>query len=162
MLELLKDIYSDRLNATDKKILTAAITYHDCIYEVGSSNNERLSAIALQEERSKAFYPEDMIEAMRLVLLTIHHTTSVHDTLGSIIIDLDLAGLGTDEYWSNKDKIRKEYASATDEQWLAGRAAFLTNFLSRDRIYYTEYGQENWEQKARENMNEELRQLTGE
>lgn len=141
--------------------LRMAITYHDCHYEPGNPANELESAMAAVVELEGLVEDGvtlDVTEIARLILLTKNHRTYDGDTLGSIIIDLDLAGLGfnNSQYIENSKKIRKEFSKVDQKTWLAGRAEFLKGFLERPAIYYTKYGKENWEDVARENMAAEL------
>jgi predicted metal-dependent HD superfamily phosphohydrolase len=71
------------------------------------------------------------------------------------MIDLDLAGLASDNYVKNSVNIRKEYHMFSDELWLLGRQAFLNKFINR-KIYQTELGCELWETRAKLNLADEL------
>ena len=140
-------------------VMKTAILYHDVYYKPGAWDNEYRSAIIARDECGLDDWATNEVE--RLILLTKDHVTHSEDTWGHIVIDLDLAGLATDKYKSNSEKIRKEFWSFSDEQWRAGRIQWLNKFLSREAIYYTEYGRENWEAKARQNMQAELDYLVG-
>lgn len=149
--------------------LQYAILYHDAVYEAGEWDNEFRSAILLEkhyEDNPNAFQLIDydaLREAQRLIMLTKDHVTREGDYYGSIMIDLDLGGLAAepDVYQANSVNIRAEFKKFDDEQWRAGRIAWLTTFLARDHIYYTQHGRENWEARARANMQAELDYLNG-
>lgn len=143
--------------------LRLAITYHDCIYHPGAKDNEFQSASAMLEELWGHYSAGTLLEATRLILVTERHTPREGDTLGAVIADLDLMGLGAwyGTYVENGRKVRAEYGEVPDDQWVAGRRAFLEGMLSRETIFHTELGRELWEATARENMTFELENLEG-
>lgn len=146
----------------NNQALKYAIAYHDCIYEAGAQDNEFRSAIAAGEElKAQGVYSDTIREAQRLIMLTQTHTTSDDDEVGKVIIDLDLAGLGSIErfYDRNTANVRKEYWLLSDEAWKAGRKQFIQSFLERDNIFLTEKGREMWQLQARVNMTRELKAL---
>lgn len=142
----------------DKKYrqLQHAIIYHDIVYDAQAKDNEELSAdlaaIALTPQFDQAWIDE----VRRLIMITKTHQPDPDDYQGSVISDLDLAGLASHNYIKHSKQIRKEYAFATDEQWYFGRQAFLLLYLSRDRLFHTYHGHCRWEQPARDNMELEL------
>lgn len=144
------------------RTLKAAIAYHDCVYLINqrTGDSENASAVAAIKELGDAGYTiAELREVARLILLTINHYAAYDDVPGQILIDLDLAGLASPMYWQNKDWIRQEFRSASEEQWVDGRIKFLESFLGRDYIYQTSRAIELWEDKARANMILELEAL---
>jgi predicted metal-dependent HD superfamily phosphohydrolase len=144
------------------RVLKAAIAYHDCVYLINQpvGTSENVSAKAAERELADANWGTiERREVARLIRLTINHHAAEDDLTGKILIDLDLAGLASDMYWTNKDWIRQEFKSASDEQWREGRIKFLESFLSRDYIYQTSRAIRRWESLARENMTMELEDL---
>ncbi len=141
----------------DGVLLRHAILYHDVIYIPGSPDNEKASAeVAISELKDK-LTDFALNEIYRLIMLTKNHVTYMEvDGPGRVMIDLDLAGLAGSNYQQNSIDIRKEFWQATDGQWRAGRVSWLESFLSRDQIYFTNYGKNNWEEPARFNMQAEL------
>ena len=74
--------------------------------------------------------------------------------------DLDLAILGSPkvtyrEYTAN---IRKEYKHMSDEEFNAGRASFITKIMKKQSFRPKPF--DMFEETARENMRDELEQLT--
>lgn len=139
----------------DDQVLKDAIMYHDCIYKADapSGKNEMDSFLAAVEELGIGFASGKYSELKGLIMATHKHENPV--TLKqAIIIDLDLAGLASDNYVKNSVNIRKEYHIFSDELWLRGRKAFLDSFLGR-KIYQTEIGQQ-WENRAKLNLADEL------
>jgi predicted metal-dependent HD superfamily phosphohydrolase len=145
----------------DPEVMDFAILYHDVEYDPTSSLNEEDSADIAVLELESALPADRAMEVHRLIIITKHHRPVPGDHAGAVITDLDLAGLAGSNYLDNSRAIRKEYHMATDEQWRAGRVTWLESFLSRPKIYHTEYGRANWEIKARVNMRNELAYLRG-
>lgn len=139
----------------EEMALRYGIAYHDCIYKIGYPYNEVASAVAANEELENYGVEQQVIErTLGLIMVTKNHVPT-SDELSNVIIDLDLAEMGTDNYITNSHLIRKEFSAVSDEQWRLGRMAFLNSFLARDTIFTTEIGRELWEDKARDNMKKE-------
>lgn len=153
-----KDVYREEAFQ-----LRLAIVYHDVVYDPKRRDNEFQSALAAREELPLVYEgisEETLDEVSRLIMLTKYHLSAgPDDTLGNIIIDLDLAGMATSQYDSNTERIRQEFDFLSDEEWRKSRVKFLKTYLKRDQIFYTEYGQRNWENPARHNMTWELEGL---
>ncbi|AOZ63718.1 hypothetical protein SEA_WEASELS2_133 [Rhodococcus phage Weasels2] len=139
----------------DDQVLKDAIMYHDCIYraDAPSGSNEMNSFNAAAEELKISPYSGKYAELKGLIMATHKHENPV-TMKQAIIIDLDLAGLASDNYMQNSINVRKEYHIFSDLQWLRGRKAFLDSFMGR-KIYQTETGQQ-WENRAKLNLADEL------
>ena len=77
----------------------------------------------------------------------------------SIFLDADLSILGTspDNYWKYARAIRNEYNWLTERDYRRGRKQVITTFLSREKIYYTNYFHERLERQARANLKAEIK-----
>lgn len=99
-------------------------------------------------------------QVVLLIRATITHNivSGVDKKLCEIFLDLDLEVLSrsAEEYKLYAQQIRQEYAHYPDEEFRNGRIRVLSNFIKRDKIYFTTAFSEA---KARENLNLELRQL---
>lgn len=127
--------------------------YHDSVYDPKASDNEEQSALVFQKDNYfLGFNPDDADEVTKLILTTKHRGEK------NIITDVDLSGLGSSPelYDSNAALIREEYSFANDEEWAAGRIAFLRRFLVDRPVFYTPEFQEAFENKAQENLQREL------
>lgn len=142
-------------------VLKFAILYHDCFYVANYGDNEFNSAHLAVKEGGEEFTEDEQKEIHRLIMLTKEHKTDKDDLIGQVMIDLDLARLASDGYKTNSELIRKEFASASDEDWRNGRIAWLESFLSRETIFQSWEGTLLWEYDARKNMNKELDYLKG-
>jgi predicted metal-dependent HD superfamily phosphohydrolase len=147
-------------NAREREILTAAIWWHDIVYDPTHADNEELSARLAEENLP----PELRHEVGRLVRLTKTHDVAAGDRLGAIMISIDLSILGADvaTYDAYAAAIRQEYAHVPDAAYRSGRAAVLQRFMARPVIYPDEGFAARLEQAARANIARELKSLQAE
>jgi predicted metal-dependent HD superfamily phosphohydrolase len=138
-----------------------AAWFHDVVYDPRSNENEAKSAdLAADELRRFGVPPDRVARVHRLVLMTAgHHVT---DDDERILADADLWTLGgpADQYSAYGNLIRQEYSHVPEEQWKAGRSAFIEKFLTRPRIFATRRGLIERETSARENLANEALFLT--
>ena len=90
--------------------------------------------------------------------------TKTHETSNSenkLFLDADLAVLGsaTNLYDIYAQNVRKEYAFYSDEIYKTGRKKALKMFLKKEKIYISQYFYEQYEDKARKNLKQELKKL---
>jgi predicted metal-dependent HD superfamily phosphohydrolase len=78
-------------------------------------------------------------------------------------LDMDLAILGAPEHHFTRyeAQIRKEYAHVSDTGFRTGRAAILCRFLARERLYFSEWGSNQFEDRARSNLKRSIAALEG-
>ena len=134
---------------------------HDAVYDpraLGDAN-ERDSAEFAEGLLTTLGVPADTAaEVARLVGLTAGHATGADDPDGELLCDADLAVLAGDEqaYAAYTAAIRREYAHVPDEDFRAGRAQVLKALLELPSIYRLAPLREQWEQRARANLEREL------
>lgn len=138
-----------------------AFWFHDARHSNTSPDDEIASAALVGALLGGVLGPADVHEVQRLVLLTTRHQPEPGDDAGARLCDADLAGLAAPWhlYRANTSGIRHEMPWITDEQFRVGRAAFMTRFLQRPRIYHTHYGEQQWEAAARRNIRREIDEL---
>ena len=138
-----------------------AFWFHDAVHTNTTPEDEEASAFLAREALSGWLPSVEVGEVERLVLLTAHHRPEPGDDAGARVSDADLSSLGADEeaYRRNVQGIRAELLHLTDEQWRAGRSAFLHRFLQRERFYITAIAADLWERPARRNLTRELTAL---
>ena len=80
-----------------------------------------------------------------------------------VLLDADLAILGAaaSEYKAYSRAIRQEYSWVPDREYRWGRKQVLDRFLQRNRIYYTSELFLALEERARDNLQGEIRDLGG-
>ncbi len=149
------EVYS--LNRDQVIALHYMAWFHDAVYDPEPKDNEAQSAY-LAEAFFDIYYVHTTYAD--LVIPTIIGTQGhrdVHYFLQGLFYDMDLAGLGSDptDYLRNTHNVRAEYSMFTEEEWEAGRQAFLEDFLTRETIFHTSWGAQ-FEEQARKNMMAEL------
>ena len=156
-----------RSSLHDPDAVTHAILFHDAIYDPQASDNERRSADLLRET-SVAVSAESKALAIRMILATEGH--QLPEDLSADeredcahFLDMDLAILGASEerFDLYEDQIRREYAHVPHKAFRKGRAAILRAFIARDTLYFSAWGKERFEAKARANCARSIARLEG-
>ncbi len=143
----------------DLDALRVAALFHDAVYDPRSTTNEADSATLADARIADLDWPVDRrAEVRRLIELTSGHEVGAADLAGSVLVDADLAILGTDanEYQHYANAVRAEYSHIDDQGWRQGRARVLQHFLDRDAIFLTSTMHDAREQRARANLTAEL------
>lgn len=138
-----------------------ALWYHDAIYEVGARDNEAKSA-QLFQQHAEDFLANDLIDRVSRLILSTTHTSSPVDSDSAYLQDIDLSSFG--DSWENfvadGDKLRHESADLSDEQYQKGKIAFFKMLIKRDRIYFTDYFYQAFEDIARTNIQRVMDQIS--
>ena len=139
-----------------------SIWFHDLIYEPTRKDNEEKSAHRAMEILSN-YVPSQILTSLNyMILSTAKHSPmlSLHDN--KIFLDFDLLILATDDttYQNYTTAIRKEYQIFPDELYRDGRKSILNKFLNKKRIYFTDFFYQNFEERARDNIEKELEKLS--
>ena len=152
---------------SERELLTARLGawFHDAVYEGIAGDDERASA-ALAVERLGVLHVDAALVAdvERLVLATIAHEVQAGDRAGEVLMDADLAVLARsgDGYARYTALVRRDYAHVPDELWRTGRASVLRTLLATPRLFVSPAAPEDWESRARRNLERELAALSGE
>ena len=145
------------------ELVRLAAWFHDAVYRPDRSENEERSAALAEKALAEAgLTPHEVAEVARLVRLTASHDPDGGDLNGETLCDADLAILATDPdtYRGYAAAVREEYGFVPEDAFRAGRATVLRHLLGLPRLFRTPYGAAVWEEKARENMERELAELT--
>jgi predicted metal-dependent HD superfamily phosphohydrolase len=151
------------LSERDHALLTAALWWHDAVYDPTRGDNEALSAeMAARDLPPLGYAPEDVVEIERLILLTKGHQVPADDPLGALMVSIDLSILGADPeiYDAYAAAIREEYAHVPEDLYRAGRARVLTHFLEAGTLYPDPDFASRLEAPARSNLRREIAALT--
>jgi len=154
-LEEVKDKISDSYS------MLFSIFYHDIIYKATSKDNEEKSAEKAKIRLEKLNIPNNKITRIyNQILATKSHTKS-KDSDTNFLLDADLAILGQDWkiYENYTQQIRKEYSIYPDFMYKPGRKKVLIHFLEFEEIFKTDYFKGKYEEKARENIKQEILML---
>jgi predicted metal-dependent HD superfamily phosphohydrolase len=136
--------------------------FHDYIYDPQAVDNEMESAIAAEKILSRLRINFDTLRLVQQIILsTRKHEPFLEGTDNLIFLDVDLSILGTsaDRYLAYSQAIRQEYSYLSDRDYQQGRKQVLTQFLARERIYYTDYFYQKLESTARKNLQTEINSL---
>lgn len=150
----------DRLDARSCTTELAAF-FHDAIYDPVLGDNEQRSA-----DLAAAWLVgvSEVSDVVAIINATAGHQLVDNAPAGCAeFLDADLAILGAEPHVYDKyaAAIAAEYSHMPSAEFRAGRAAVLAHFVERDALFFTDRGQELWEQRARANLTRELITLTG-
>ncbi|GII26052.1 HD domain-containing protein [Planosporangium mesophilum] len=154
------DRYADL--APDADAVRLAGWFHDAVYDPRSGDNEERSAELASNRLPAAGVPAARVaETVRLVRLTAGHTVADGDADGALLADADLAILAADRdaYDRYAAAIRREYAHVPEAAFRAGRSGVLEGLLALPALYRIVPHREEWEVRARANLERELSSL---
>ncbi|MBV6626061.1 MAG: HD domain-containing protein [Rivularia sp. (in: Bacteria)] len=143
----------------DIKTVQLAGWFHDIVYDTKAKDNEEKSAEYAVKLLSSLSIPSNVIENVKkLILATKNHQMLNYDINAQILLDADLAILGSnpDEYNRYARAIRQEYIWVPELEYRAARKQILQHFLQRRNIYFTQIMQQVKETSARNNLNTEI------
>lgn len=140
--------------ARDPPLLEMAIWYHDAVYQPRRSDNEQASADLARVQLKKAGAAAQTAEQVAALILWTTHAAEPPAGDPALLVDIDLAILGasTARYAEYERQIRHEYAWVPMFLFRRRRAALLTTFLERSRIFSTALLYDRLEQQARANL----------
>ena len=166
-LEHIQNLLSLSETFTDNKDclvpLQFSAWFHDYIYNTQAKDNEVQSAIYGEKKLIELKISPNIIQLVKQIILsTQKHQPLTANINNKIFLDIDLSILGTspDKYLNYSQAIRQEYMWLSDRDYKLGRKKILINFLSRKRIYFTDYFYQKLEAQARTNLEAEINILT--
>lgn len=164
MLDLMDEHISEKSRSIE---LELAIWYHDVIYDPLSKENEVRSAdLAKRRLSSYSILSDESLESIYLLILSTQGHTARIDGEGRLqnewMLDLDLSILGAEKegYKLYTQQIRQEYHMYSPEDYKMGRSQVLKSFLQRKEIYFSDLFKQLFEEKARENLRNEIEDLS--
>lgn len=142
-----------------------AVLYHDIVYLPFAKGNEENSVGLMNAHHKVYFYklkPEVLQAASDIILATKHDGTPVSEAARRVV-DLDMMILGKNEdvYKKYVANTRKEYSMYSDEEWKVGRLQVLKAFMAMPCIFLTTVMYNQFEAKARINIQQEIHELEG-
>jgi predicted metal-dependent HD superfamily phosphohydrolase len=136
------DLFQPRALAEQSQDVARFCIFHDIVYGVGRpgeveaySANEYAVYCAGESDPPS---PRRLARVYEAILRTADYAkhTPYIDHFVAVCLDLDLYELATDRYWVNSVLIRREMSAFSDDQFLAGRVAFLKSMLLRPQLFY--------------------------
>lgn len=136
----------------DRDAVELALWFHDAVYDVGASTNERRSAEMFIELSPGARFT--FRHHVCGLIMATRHAREVHGNDRSFMVDIDLSGFGLpwDDFIANGARLREEAAQVTEEQYHRGQVMFLSRLQRRDRFFHTDWFRERFEAQARANL----------
>ena len=157
-LTLLDQHYSKAKYPAEVEI---ALWFHDAIYKTLSSKNEKRSAQWLETFLKAYHCADDRIERCKAYVLATqsHQPTSHYDS--KLFLDIDLAILGAEpQRFSEYDQqIYDEYRWVSDSRYWRKRYKILNTFLERETLYFTPSFQEQFEEQAKTNLKNKVKDI---
>lgn len=157
----LKSLRQVKQLANDYNALEIALWFHDAIYNIFSSSNEINSANWAADFLKLNNANENFIGNVHRLIMATQHNAAVHDNDERLIVDIDLAILGSNSELYEKFEVwvRREYKFIPSFIYKKKRKEILEGFLSRERIFSHEYFFEKFETSARNNLKNAINSL---
>lgn len=138
-----------------------ALWLHDCVYIAGAKDNEERSAEVSARMLRMIDASDDVIARTHAMVMATKHTGETLDEASALVADVDMSILGAppEMYRAYAGAIREEFSFVDEEQYRAGRGAFLRGLLARQRIFHTDVFVRRFESTARANLTAEIARL---
>lgn len=148
-------------SATEAAAVEVALWFHDAIYDVQRTDNERRSAAWAQEALLAAGVAPSVAEKVRGLVLATGHSIAPQQPDAQWVVDVDLAILGAPPscFAEYEAQVRQEYAFVPEGIFRRKRCQVLQAFLAQPTIYSTPYFLHEREAQARENLRRSFNQL---
>jgi predicted metal-dependent HD superfamily phosphohydrolase len=159
--DCLREFDQVRAFATEPNAVEMAIWFHDAVYDPRASDNEERSADLAVDFLKGTGAGEALVNSVRqLILATKAHDGSLHaDAPLRVDVDLSILGSSAATFWEYENGIRAEYAWVDPKVFASKRAEILEHFLSRSRLYHTEFLFTRLETQARANLRASIEHL---
>jgi predicted metal-dependent HD superfamily phosphohydrolase len=150
-LVLLDSIRSDLKDAYSVEL---ALWFHDAIYDPHAKDNELKSAELLEQYMAQDLSVEIVEKIKRWIIATQKHE-STNELELQFLLDIDLAILAasSERFEEYEQQIQQEYAWVDPDVYSIKRKEVLAHFYQTEPLYQTEYFQQNFEQRAKQNLN---------
>ena len=93
-----------------------------------------------------------------LITLMALHKASPDDVDAQVLIDAELADLAAtpQDYKKYRSSVRAEYSNVDDATFYQARRLVLKRLLAKPKLFYSPMGEQEWEPRARQNIEGEL------
>lgn len=151
---LLTGLDEHREMASNPIAVELAIWYHDVVLDPRSSHNEEDSAAYAWTCLTAAGLDPALAHHVCQLVLATRHTDPPRTPDEALLVDLDLAVLGSEEgaFDRFETAVRREYDWLDDTAFWRGRAALFERFLTREWLFHTARFRVRFEQPARRNL----------
>lgn len=138
-----------------------ALWFHDAIYELKATDNERRSADWAAKALLAAAVPADSAARVHALVMATRHDAVPTNPDQQLLVDIDLSILGAApaRYEEYEQQVRAEYAFVPENAFRQGRLSILQSFMARPSIYNTAAFLASHESQARHNLTQAIAQL---
>ena len=156
------DVFEEAREQSERpELITAAIWYHDVIYDPQASDNEKASAdFAMQALRGAS--QGDLSAIHSLIMATAHgasQETKTPDAALLVDVDLSILGRSAERFDAYEASVRYEYSFVPSPVFRHHRAMLLEKFLEQTTLFLTPLFRARFEASARKNLRRSLLRL---
>lgn len=160
LCECLTHLYAYPESSSNFDHIEIALWFHDAIYNPQSTNNECDSADWAMQFLTQCGADQVKIQAIEnLIMATQSHHAQTDNEKIMLDIDLLILASAVERFEEYQQQIRTEYDFVPDEVFNDKRQQVLRGFYQRPRIYQTSYFYQHYENQARANLKQALKQL---
>ncbi|MCH7311641.1 metal-dependent hydrolase [Acinetobacter sp. ANC 4805] len=153
LYECLVLLESIRVDLNDANAVALALWFHDAVYEQQAKDNELKSAELFEQYLAQDLSIDIVEKIKRWIIATQKHERSDDHDL-QFLLDMDLAILAAspERFAEYEQQIQREYAWVDPEIYSIKRKEVLAHFYQTELLYQTEYFQQSFEQRAKQNL----------
>ncbi len=150
----LRHLAGMRALARQADAVALALWFHDAIYDIGASDNERRSAEWARTALQDCGAAQETADQVHALIMVTRHDQPPQSADQELLLDVDLAILGAPPavFDAYERQIVREYQSVESAAFRSNRRRILQGFLDRERIYHTRQFHELREAQARSNL----------
>ncbi|MGG2098692.1 metal-dependent hydrolase [Acinetobacter haemolyticus] len=144
---------SIRPDLNDANAVELALWFHDAVYDPQAKDNELKSAELFEKYMAQDLSVDIVQKIKRWIVATQKHASTDELDL-QFLLDIDLAILAASPecFAEYEQQIQQEYAWVDPDVYLIKRKEVLGHFYQAEPLYQTEYFQQNFEQRAKQNL----------
>jgi predicted metal-dependent HD superfamily phosphohydrolase len=134
--------------------MAVALWFHDAVYALKGTDNERRSADWAMAALREAGVDAAAVARVETLIMATCHDAVPRDADARLLVDIDLAILGADaaRFAEYDAQVAAEYAWVPRFVYRFKRRQVLRTFLARPAIYHTPHFHERLEAQARRNL----------
>lgn len=153
LYECLALLESIRADLNDAYAVALAIWFHDAVYDPQAKDNELKSAELFQQYLAQDLSINIVQKIKGWIVATQKHASTDELDL-QFLLDIDLAILAAspDRFAEYEQQIQQEYAWVDPDVYSIKRKEVLAHFYQTEPLYQTQYFQQNFEQRAKNNL----------
>ncbi|ENX33992.1 hypothetical protein F889_02656 [Acinetobacter colistiniresistens] len=153
LYECLVLVDSIRADLNDAHAVVLALWFHDAVYDPQAKDNELKSA-ELFEQYLAQDLPNDIVEKIKRWIVATQKHASTDELDLQFLLDIDLAIVAAlpERFAEYEWQIQQEYTWVDSDVYSIKRKEVLVHFYQTEPLYQTEYFQQRFEQRAKENL----------